>query len=133
MKKDVALSEPEGDYSDLSSYEELPSISDNDNDQDEEFILSDDYCNENRRRSTCSSNYRSWHLKRRGSKISSDSLTTSSSSKEESLTTLTDSRKNWWYWIKLATFVASPFVARQLGIIVGKRILGRAFKSAVPI
>ncbi len=66
MKKDVALSEPEGDYSDLSSYEELPSISDND--QDEEFILSDDYCNENRRRSTSSSNYRSWHLKRRGSK-----------------------------------------------------------------
>ncbi len=45
----------------------------------------------------------------------------------ESLTILPGPKKNWWYWFRFAFFMASPFLARQVGIIVGRRILTRAF------
>lgn len=45
----------------------------------------------------------------------------------DSLTVLTGQNKNWWYWVRFAAFVASPFIARQLGIFVGKRLASRAF------
>ena len=47
----------------------------------------------------------------------------------ESLTILSAQNKNWWYWIRFAFFMASPFLARQIGIVIGKRIMARAFSK----
>lgn len=51
------------------------------------------------------------------------------SSSTESLTQLTGQNKTLWYWVKLAVFVSSPFLARQLGIFAGKRIMRRLIKD----
>lgn len=128
LQKDLPLSEPEGEYSDCSSYEELSSNSEQ---ETEEVIL---YEKENKESKSSSSNessasYRSWYSssKRRCSKASNNLSVKSS---KDSLTVINESHKNWWYWMKLAIFISTPFIARQLGIMVGKRILGKAFKTA---
>lgn len=50
---------------------------------------------------------------------------TAQSVSTESLTVITSANKNWWYWVKFAVFMATPFIARQVGIFVGKRIMAR--------
>lgn len=120
------MSEPEGQCSDFSSFspEEFSSNSDFDS---EELSLS---INKNK---NCSEN-----IKKR--KFSTDSTTTtfdyrSSNSpnvtkkSNDSLTSLTGVDKNWWYWMKLAVFISTPFIARQLGIFVGKRFLVKSFQE----
>lgn len=47
----------------------------------------------------------------------------------ESLTVITSANKNWWYWVKFAVFMATPFIARQIGVFVGKRIMSRTLGS----
>ena len=124
IQRDLALSEPEGECSDCSSYEELPSNSES---ETEELIL---YDKNSDRRSSSTSNYRSWYSsRRRGSRASNDLSEVSTKSKD-SLTVINGGQKNWWHWMKLAIFITTPFIARQLGIIVGKRILSKTFKSA---
>lgn len=129
-----SLSEPENECSDCSSYEEIYSVSDEEEveveAEGEEFVLNE--VKDGNRRGSSASNYRSWYVKRRrGSKTSSETSASeiTSITSKSSLTVINEARKNWWYWTKFAVFVASPFIARQLGIIVGKRILGRIFKS----
>lgn len=128
FQKDLPLSEPEGECSDCSSYEELSSNSEQ---ETEEVILYEKDSNESKSSSSSesSASYRSWYSssKRRGSRASNNLSVKSS---KDSLTVINESQKNWWYWMKLAIFISTPFIARQLGIMVGKRILGRAFKSA---
>lgn len=50
---------------------------------------------------------------------------TAQSESTESLTVITSANKNWWYWVKFAVFMATPFIARQVGIFVGKRMMAR--------
>lgn len=127
LQKELPLSEPEGEDSDFSSYEELSTSSDL---ETEEVILYNEEGSE--RRSSSASNYRSWYSsRRRGSKVFNNLSETASIKSKESLTVITENQKNWWYWLKLAIFITTPFVARQLGIIIGKRILSRTFKTAV--
>lgn len=123
----MPLSEPEGDDSDCSSYEELSSTSEAE--LEEEIVLVNDNSSQSHRRkdsttSTSSANYRSWTAtRRRGSKptnVLDESV--------ESLALICD-QKGWWYWTKLALFMATPFIARQLGIFVGKRILSKTFNK----
>lgn len=136
MVQSGALSEPEGECcSSCSSYESLSSNSEIDDKIQEE--AEEEIIEFNRRRASESctvttttntstrTSYRSWYLRRRSSAGKIDSEAES----KESLTVINEERKNWWYWIKLAVFMASPFIARQLGIIAGKRILSKAFKN----
>lgn len=136
MVQSGALSEPEGECcSSCSSYESLSSNSEIDDKIQEE--AEEEIIEFNRRRASesctastttttsTSTSYRSWYLRRRSSVGKIDSEAES----KESLTVINEERKNWWYWIKLAVFMASPFIARQLGIIAGKRILSKAFRN----
>ena len=132
MVQSGALSEPEGECSSCSSYENLSSYSDVDEEvqeeAEEELILFNN--RKNSKDSTASTSYHSWFLRRRSSaRTKTDSLTQSDkTASKESLTVINEGQKNWWYWMRFAVFMASPFIARQLGIIVGKRILSRVFK-----
>lgn len=130
IQKELPLSEPE--CSDCSSYEELSSISES---EVEEVILFDKTGDNDSNKSGSSSNttnYRSWYSsRRRGSKVSNNlSDIAGGTNSKDSLTVITESQKNWWYWMKLAVFIATPFIARQVGIMVGKRILSKTFKTA---
>lgn len=133
IQKELPLSEPEGEYSDCSSYEELSSISET---EVEEVILFDKAVDHDGNKSSSSSNttnYRSWYSssRRRGSKASNNlSDIVSGTNSKDSLTLITESKKDWWYWMKLAIFIATPFIAKQVGIMVGKRILSKTFKAA---
>lgn len=132
----MPLSEPEGDDSDCSSYEELSSASEGeelDETIEEEIILISDNnsSNSHRRKDSSTStssttNYRSWTANRRRGSKPTNVLDLDESS--ESLA-LIDNRKGWWYWTKLALFMATPFIARQLGIFIGKRILSKTFNK----
>lgn len=126
LQKDLPLSEPEGECSDCSSYEELTSNSEQ---EIEEVILYEkDIDIENKSSSSsASSNYRSWYSTRRRGSRASNNLSVKSS--KDSLTVINESQKNWWYWMKLAIFISTPFIARQLGIVIGKRILSKTLKS----
>lgn len=121
----MPLSEPEGEGSDCSSFEEFSSAS-----ETEEIILvCEKQQTHGRKDSTASSsssaNYRSWTAnRRRGSKPTN----VPDDESVESLALIND-QKGWWYWTKLALFMATPFIARQLGIFVGKRILSRAWAA----
>lgn len=140
IQRHLTMSEPEGQCSDCSSYEELSSNSDS---ESEELSLSInkgnnelDFNNEKNRRkfsnTSRASYYRSWYL-RRGSKSSTNSRNLSNEKKStdstDSLTSLVEVEKNWWYWMKFAVFISTPFIARQLGIFMGKRILVRLFRD----
>lgn len=130
MVQSGALSEPEGECSSFSSYESLSSNSEIDEqcqeEAEEELILV-----KNDRRNSTSTTYSSWrlrrHSRRQSSIIKEDEEKTAS---KESLTVINEAQKNWWHWTRLALFMASPFIARQLGIIFGKRILSRVFKPS---
>lgn len=126
IQKDLPLSEPEADCSDSSSYEELSS---NSEPETEEVILYEKENNESKTSSSSSTSYRSWYSssKRRGSRASNNLSVKSSN---DSLTVINEGQKNWWYWMKLAIFISTPFIARQLGIMVGKKILSKSFKSS---
>ena len=131
IEKLMPLSEPEGEISDCSSYEEYSEYSSSDS---EEILLA---CESrtttnttSRRDSTASSastssNYRSWcqNKKRRGS------INLKAADSRDAV--ITENRKDFWYWFKLALFVATPFIARQMGIIIGRRIMNRAFKPSI--
>lgn len=128
IEKLMPLSEPEGEFSDCSSYEEYSECSSSDS---EEIFLTRDREDRNGRRdsttsssSTCS-NYRSWCQSKRR-RCGSLSLKPTDSKD----TVITVNRKGFWYWFKLALFVATPFIARQVGIVIGKRIMSSAFKPS---
>ena len=127
MVQSGALSEPEGECSSCSSYEYLSSNSEIDE------IIQEEELSESKNRknsdSYTSTSYSSWYLRRRSSTKHKIESTCDQTESKESLTVTNGGQKNWWYWMKLAVFMASPFIARQLGIIVGKRILSRTFKS----
>lgn len=125
LQKDLPLSEPEGECSDCSSYEELTSNSEQ---EIEEVILYEKDMENKSSSSSASSNYRSWYSSRRRGSRASNNLSVKSS--KDSLSVINENQKNWWYWMKLAIFISTPFIARQLGIMVGKRILSKTFKSA---
>ena len=142
IQRHLTMSEPEGRFSDFSSYEELSSNSDS---ESEELSISINKGNKNEVNSNDEKNrrkfsntstvsyYRSWHL-RRASKSSINNSENFSNEKKsidstDSLTSLVEVEKNWWYWTKLAVFISTPFIARQLGIFLGKRILVRLFRD----
>ena len=128
LQRDLPLSEPEGECSDCSSYEEFTSNSEQ---EIEEVILYEkekDIKNKSSSSSASSSNYRSWYSSRRRGSRASNNLSVKSS--KDSLKVINENQKNWWYWMKLAIFVSTPFIARQFGIMIGKRILSKTFKSA---
>ena len=127
LQRDLPLSEPEGECSDCSSYEELTSNSEQEQEIEEVILYEKDHENKSSS-SSASSNYRSWYSSRRRCSRASNNLSIKSS--KDSLTVINENQKNWWYWIKLAIFISTPFIARQLGIMVGKRILWKTLKSA---
>jgi len=127
IQRHMTLSEPEGECSDCSSYEELSSNSEAEVEEETTSLPT------GHGRRDSESSYRSWYL-RRGSKVSNDFDVPSSKLEEEkttssrdSLTVIIENQKTWWYWMKLAIFVSAPFIARQVGIIFGKRLLKRVF------
>lgn len=143
IRRHLTLSEPEVQCSDYSSYEELSSNSDSEESfcsfqkaKDLGFESEFDIINDQRRKSSITStatNYRSWYL-RRGSKVSANSLNRNRDAKnlnlsKESLISLTEAEKTYWYWMKLVVFISTPFIARQLGIFIGKRILVKILKD----
>lgn len=138
MVQSGALSEPEGECSSFSSFESLSSNSEIDQEiqeeAEEELILFKN--RKNSTDSTTSTTYSSWRLRRRRQSSSIRNKTeaeieeTAAAASKESLTVINEGQKNWWHWMRLALFMASPFIARQLGIMAGKRILSRVFKSA---
>lgn len=130
MNQSGALSEPEGNCSSCNSYENSTSESE----FEEEFFFEKEeelIHLQQRKYSEDSKTSHSLYLKRPSSEqskcdhILNESLTKS----KESLSVINEERKNWWYWCRFALFMASPFIARQLGIIVGKRILSRIFRA----
>lgn len=117
IQRHMTLSEPEGECSDCSSYEELSSNSEAER---EEVSLA------GHGRKDSESSYRSWYLRRGSKDVSSHTENPKGcSTSVESLTVIIESQKTWWYWMKLAVFLSTPFIARQLGVFFGKRLLKR--------